>query len=682
MGVKRRFYHSLRFKLLLVSLTLLGIPWAGYRFIQETEQFLRVAQDQNLLATAGAVANVLQGQADLFHGYSNIGSRLPLRNIYVHPLRNAPAVDGYRDDWQQLADNFTRYQVTDGGLAAKLLLGEHGRHLYLLLDVMDRTVSYGPKGDHVDISLDSGNGKLLRYRVQADAPGWVVAKRLHQTRKGSRPGNAVPRLRGEWQETEQGYTLELRIARNLIHQHLSIGVRDADSNEQLQTARLFPVTALGLLVRPSLKLKQLVSTLAPSGTRLWITDHEGHVLAHSGELDDSAPLSTDQEQLPWLLQQLILQVLPQHADTTETLPEGRSRITQAPVSTALQGRSGTLRRRIPDQDSVVVSAAQPIRDARGIMGSVLVEQTTNAILSIQNLALQRLFMVTVVFFVVTGLGLLAFASLLTMRIRNLRDHIEQAVTQDGRIVAEVPVARSVDEIGDLSRSFGNVLTRLKDYNHYLEAMASRLSHELRTPLAVVQTSLGNAEQETTAEAQQRYLQRAHQGAERLDTILRRLREATRLEQSFQQAEMENIDLCNMLNYQVDNYRSVHPRVSFHLAACETGLTVMAAPDLLLQALDKLVSNALDFHQPGTPIGITVESTKDQLLIHIDNEGPALPGGVDLFQSMVSIRDGNSAEPHLGLGLYLVRLIAEFHHGYVRAANTGDGNVRFTLFLAR
>ena len=44
-----RFWHRVRFKLLLVSFTLLGIPWAGYRFIQETEHFLRDAQDQALL---------------------------------------------------------------------------------------------------------------------------------------------------------------------------------------------------------------------------------------------------------------------------------------------------------------------------------------------------------------------------------------------------------------------------------------------------------------------------------------------------------------------------------------------------------------------------------------------------------------------------------------------------------
>ena len=52
----------------------------------------------------------------------------------------------------------------------------------------------------------------------------------------------------------------------------------------------------------------------------------------------------------------------------------------------------------------------------------------------------------------------------------------------------------------------------------------------------------------------------------------------------------------------------------------------------------------------------------------------------LFESMVSVRSGEQArEPHLGLGLYIVRLIAEFHGGRVAAANRDDGSgVEFTL----
>ena len=44
----------------------------------------------------------------------------------------------------------------------------------------------------------------------------------------------------------------------------------------------------------------------------------------------------------------------------------------------------------------------------------------------------------------------------------------------------------------------------------------------------------------------------------------------------------------------------------------------------------------------------------------------------LFESMVSLRDGGAGDgPHLGLGLYIVRLIAQFHGGSATAENRAD-----------
>ena len=81
-----RFWHRVRFKLLLVSFTLLGIPWAGYRFIQETEHFLRDAQEQALQTTASSVANIMHGYDAIFHGVARPGSVVTFRNLFLHPM--------------------------------------------------------------------------------------------------------------------------------------------------------------------------------------------------------------------------------------------------------------------------------------------------------------------------------------------------------------------------------------------------------------------------------------------------------------------------------------------------------------------------------------------------------------------------------------------------------------------
>ena len=107
------------------------------------------------------------------------------------------------------------------------------------------------------------------------------------------------------------------------------------------------------------------------------------------------------------------------------------------------------------------------------------------------------------------------------------------------------------------------------------------------------------------------------------------------------------------------------------------------PDLMAQMLDKLIGNAIDFHTPDTPIRISLDTDGREARLLVSNTGPALPDEMqgNLFESMVSIRDKKGEQPHLGLGLYIVRLIVEFHHGSVIARNRQDNcGVEFLINL--
>jgi two-component system, OmpR family, sensor histidine kinase ChvG len=98
-----------------------------------------------------------------------------------------------------------------------------------------------------------------------------------------------------------------------------------------------------------------------------------------------------------------------------------------------------------------------------------------------------------------------------------------------------------------------------------------------------------------------------------------------------------------------------------------------SPDLIAQLLDKLMDNAADFTRPGAPIAIALELEPRTCRLSVRNEGPLLPPHLDdrLFESLVSSRSSANGKPHLGLGLYIVRLIADFHRGTVTARNLPD-----------
>jgi signal transduction histidine kinase len=117
------------------------------------------------------------------------------------------------------------------------------------------------------------------------------------------------------------------------------------------------------------------------------------------------------------------------------------------------------------------------------------------------------------------------------------------------------------------------------------------------------------------------------------------------------------------------------------------VAIDGAPDLIVQMLDKLVDNAVDFSPTGAQIVLRVRLEPEAAVVEVDNPGPPLDPSIRdrLFESLWQSRTGDSddSRPHFGLGLYIVRLIAEFHNGKAEAGSLpGDTGARFTVHLAR
>ncbi|MCP4125550.1 MAG: proteobacterial dedicated sortase system histidine kinase [Gammaproteobacteria bacterium] len=696
----RRFYHSIRFKLLLVALTLLVIPWAGYRFIQETENFLRESQETMLLGTAQAVATILHNRDDMFTSsrpaYEGAG---PDAAIYIHPLHSNIQLDGYIEDWTPYLQNLWNYRGNDG-TEFDSLVGERGNYLYLLFRVRDDYIVYQQpgsgrtdQGDHLDIAMQRPDGDLARYRITTSAPGWVNARLLSSNPLDPEPQGSEIRIQGEWQESSDGYIVELRIPKDLVGERLGFRLTDVDDSSSREvagwasSADIRQIETLGWLITPNPILEKTISGLEHESARIWVLDRSRRVLAKRGQLrpTQSDPATSSGNELSSnILHLLIRMALDQPSGEFVDELAGATHLQSPEIESALSGTPDTRRRTTADGEAVILSAAWPIRSSDTVIGSVVVEQSTNQILSLQNRALEQLFGITITFFTITGLVLLGFATLLTSRIARLRNRVEEAVTHDGRILSQLKPTRSRDEIGDLDRSFAGVLNRLSEYNRYLEAMASRLAHEMQTPITVVRSSLENLESDPSPEEHQRYIQRAQDGTARLGKILHRMREATRLEQLLQQTELEQFDLVSLVQTSLESYRTAFPDILFEAEITQPELSINGAPDLISQALDKLVNNAMDFHTSGSAILVQLGvNERGEISLSVSNRGPALPEGMEreLFQSMVSMRKLKSEEPHLGLGLYLVRLICEFHGGKAEANNLPqhDG-VRISMLM--
>ncbi len=344
------------------------------------------------------------------------------------------------------------------------------------------------------------------------------------------------------------------------------------------------------------------------------------------------------------------------------------------VESALQGHEATRWRLSKDSKAVVLSAAHPVWVDAHVRGAVLVEETTNDVLAVRNRAFEKLFAAILLVCLLGAVALFVFATRLSWRIRRLRDQVEQAIDPHGRVKGGVSGSGARDEIGDLSRSFAGILDRQRQYTGYLEQVGNRLSHEMRTPVGVVRSSLDNLRAQPLPESAGIYIERADEGVRRLGNVLSRMSEATRLEGALEATERELFDLGHVVRGCVEGYRLANPGREILLDGPEEPIPLFGAPDLLAQLLDKLVDNALGFARPETAVQIALGRTVGGVTLAVRNEGPLLPAGMQgqLFESMVSIREGGGeGGPHLGLGLYIVRLIAEFHGGRAVARNRDE-----------
>ena len=443
-----------------------------------------------------------------------------------------------------------------------------------------------------------------------------------------------------------------------------------------------PETAanLGKTYQPSEDIERILGVVAKNASRIWVVDTRSRVRGLSGNLNaqDTNPKTSD------LLQKIYRSMIRPliklwGAESSTVIIEDDSQTAKAvmsQVNRALNGEPTWLWRYLKDGQTVVLSAAQPIWSGDEIVGAVVVEETTRGNQAITVAALESLLAMSFIVFFVGFLTLIVFAWRLAYRVRRLQSEADWAIDAQGRITGTISGSHSRDEVGALARTLEDVLKRLARYNAYLEQLAARLAHELRTPVAVVRSSLDNLRQADSLAGARVYIERADEGVKRLSLLIARMSEASQLESMLQGADKESFDMVRVVSGCVDGYRLAYPNSTFTLNAPRAAIMLVGLPDTIAQLLDKLVQNAIDFAVAGTPIVISVSCTENFAKLSMINTGPCLAPEVSasLFSSMVSSRaEGAEAGAHLGLGLYIVRVIAEFHGGSVSAKNLPDNS---------
>ncbi len=649
------------------SVFLVLLPWFGFHFIAKIEQSLLQGQEEAQSMVASAIATALKGYTRFFDVDKNA--------YYVYPVKQNITVDGYAgddEDWYRLRQQFTAYENSK----LSLLLVDDEDYLYFYLKVKDDNIVYrNPRyipldsSDHIRLEYIDDDGKHRRLVLLAEGQGKVSVYEVVKDWRLWSTGQHINAVDGVWRETDTGYDVEIKLPRKWLqaNRRLSLSIVDVfGENERnpdtIVSTNVSDSKLLNPLLFQSHEITSVIKNMSEFDSRICVIDKYRRIRAVIGGLRIRSSFCQSKDKVSENWSQGVL--------------AGNDQVTA-----------------VEEDDETLIVAAHPVFDDEEVIGAVLVGKNSRQILSRHRDTLIDVILVTLALFFLVIISLFVFSTWLAFRINRLKNQTSSLIDESGRFIRHINLTdtNSRDEIGELSRSFTSLLDKLNSYTCFLETVPRMLRHEILNPVNTISMSLQNlrkqgAQQQSDAAELTLGIDAACNAVEQLQLIVSSLTEAASIEDALAQDQIEDFDIAALLSEYVQNSQLKHKHALLRYDGERSGVFVRGSDIRIVQLLDKLKDNAIDFASPGSEISFQLDADHDQqVIIRVKNSGEIIPQErLDvLFQGMISHRTVKTETPHLGIGLYVAHQIAQFHQGQLLIANQRDKQgVEVVLILPR
>jgi signal transduction histidine kinase len=241
---------------------------------------------------------------------------------------------------------------------------------------------------------------------------------------------------------------------------------------------------------------------------------------------------------------------------------------------------------------------------------------------------------------------------------------------------------------ELEQKVAAATARLRELDEAKSEFLSIVSHELRTPLTALQgfTEL-LLSRPVPPEQARRFLSHLHVEAQRLGRIVAALLDLARI-QAGRALELhkDRVDLTELMERNVELFAAEHRGHRFIWASCPPEITVEADRDAVDRMLKNLLSNAVKYSPRGGRVAVAAALAPDRpgmIELAVEDDGIGIPAEhlPRVFDRYVRIPHPETAAVRgLGLGLGLVRALAEAHGGAVEVESLPGKGSRFRVLL--
>jgi signal transduction histidine kinase len=291
-----------------------------------------------------------------------------------------------------------------------------------------------------------------------------------------------------------------------------------------------------------------------------------------------------------------------------------------------------------------------------------------------------------------GIALLLGLALTTTLLRRL-ERLREAAGELERHGLEAPihVDERRDEIGDLTRAFASMQTRLRRQEEARQAFVATASHELRTPLASLDGTLELLEDDLNADrldlddARERTL-RAREQSRRLSNLATDLLDLSRLdaEVSLRSEPVELGEVCRAVAAEFER-RASDRGVEIEVRQPSEASWALCDPGATARIVRILLDNAIGVAPGGSTVWTDMTATGAWAQVSVSDNGPGVPAQ-ERERIFERFQRGSTTSAHsgFGLGLAIGRELATRMHGSLGllAASSPGEEARGASFTLR
>ncbi|WP_455716450.1 sensor histidine kinase [Anaerosporobacter sp.] len=274
-------------------------------------------------------------------------------------------------------------------------------------------------------------------------------------------------------------------------------------------------------------------------------------------------------------------------------------------------------------------------------------------------------------------------------VNQMSKTVEQ-ITSGKDLSKRVNLGEGDDELYRLGRTFDQMFERLEDSFEREKQFTSDVSHELRTPVSVILSQCEYARELENCEETKEALDSIYLQTKRISNLISQLLLLARGDLDENKIQLEWVNLSDLLEVIVEDAKEKAKKKNINVhALIEEGIAIKGDETLLMRFFINLIMNAIHYGKESGHIEIALYrenrgTDKEQFAGYVSDDGIGIAeeNMEKIFRRFYQVDPSRTVreEGNLGLGLSMVKWIADVHHGEVWVeSELGVGSTFFYRF---